>query len=213
MQIGEVAELVHEQTYLGQQVNNVYFFQAGAGTDTLTDLATWFETIVVPVIKQFQNDLVSHVNLRLRNLMDTGETYEEPLTGTGAGTSGLVELPSFIAGQIRLDHATAGVRPGFKRYVGLTEGHIEDGLLTAANLTQLDNIATQLINPLPSGPGNWSHVILNRVCETPNPDPDAVPKCFKYRLPETVLEVNPGYPVTFESYVQPTSQNSRKWYT
>lgn len=210
---GDVIELVHEQTYLGQVCNNVYYFQSVDGSGSLATLATWFETNVVPDIKGFQADILTHVNLRLRNLFDDGETYEEPLTGTGTQAVTTTELPSFQAWAVRFDHGTGNLRPGFKRYAGGNEGQMTDALLIAAVATQIQTAVTHLINPLTPALASYVHVVVNRVCEEVNPTPGAVPACIKYRLPETVEELNLGYITSVEIYSQPTTQNSRKWYT
>lgn len=209
---GDCVELVHEQTYLGQVVNNVYFFEA-VSEATLVNLATWFETNVVNRVKGCQIDLVTHTNLRLRNLFNLAENYEEPLTGTGTLPSGTSELPSFMAYTVRFDHANGAVRPGFKRIAGVDESNLADALVTAGRISTLETYAAELVNPPATSNPLWAHVIVNRICETPNPIPGAVPACLKYRLPENQGEFDPGYPISFEAYAQPTTQNSRKWYT
>lgn len=210
--IGDVVELVHEQTYLGQNVNNVYYFRA-VNAVALATLTTWFETNVVPQVKANQVDLVNHINLRCRNLFNDVETYEEPLTGVGAIASGVTEMPAFMAYTIRLDHDNGTLRPGFKRFVGVTEAGLDDGLVNAARVLALGGIGDLLKNPPTVLNPNWLHVIVGRVCETPNPTPGAQPSCLKYRLPEQASELNDGIVVSFEAYAQPTTQNSRKWYT
>ena len=210
---GDVIELVHEQTYLGQTVNNVYFFEAAVAEASMSDLANWFETNVVTKVKLLQNDLVNHVNLRLRNLFNEAETLEEPLTGTGTITSSDIELPSFIASQVRLEHASGAVRPGFKRYTGMTEGSLTDGLLNITPISKLEDIADLLVNPPVVANSGWAHVIVGRLCEVPNPTPNEVPACLKYRLPQNQAELVVAYPIAYTVYAQITSQNSRKWYT
>lgn len=210
---GDLIELVHEQTYLGQLVNNVYFFEAIIADASLEDLATWFETNLVPDIKGVQNDAVIHVALRLRNIFNLAEVFEEPLTGTGVNVSGALELPSFVAASFRLDHDNAVVRPGYKRYCGLTETTITDALLASGPLLGLAAIAENLVNPPAIPNPDWAHVIVKRLCQQANPDPNGVPSCLKYRLPENQGEYDAGYPVSWEIQPQPTTQNSRKWYT
>lgn len=210
---GDLIELVHSQTYLGQEVHNVYFFEAVTTGASLQDLADWFELNVVPDIKALQVDLVEHNLLSLRNLFDLGEVIEEPLTGTGAINATDTELPAFFAYTFRLDHSNAVVRPGFKRYTGATEANISDSLWLAGTVSGLSAVADNLVNPPVDPNVDWAHVIVNRVCEIPNPTAGAVPSCLKYRLPENQGESNPGYPTAYEVYVQPTTQNSRKWYT
>jgi len=210
---GDVVELVHEQQYEGQQVNNVYYFEAAVSEASLSDLAAWFETNVVPDVKAVQNVDVSHLNLRLRNLFNLGETYEEPLTGTGSSLAGAVILPSFMAQQVRLDHPIGDIRSGFKRWSGLNENMLENALLAATQVTLLESLAGNLINPPTDSNPDWAHVVVKRICQTPNPDPEGTPSCLKYRLPENQGELEVGYPTSYEVYSQPTSQNSRKWYT
>lgn len=210
---GDIIELTHDQEYLGQTISNVYFFEAIDGTATLSALATWFETNLVPAIKSLQSDLVAHKLLRLRNIFDAGETYEEPLTGVGASASGVNELPAFFAASIRLEHTTGNIRPGFKRFSGSTEIYLEDALWTAAFVLSVDNIGSMLVNPPgPANPG-WAHVIVKRICNTINPVPGGVPACIEYRLPLNQGEASVAYPVSYVSIAQPTTQNSRKWYT
>lgn len=213
---GDIVELTHEQTYLGQQMNNVYFYEAAVEDASMTDLATWFETNVVPAVKALQVDLVSHVNLRLRNLFNLAETHEEPLTGTGDEASLTVELPSFMALTTRFDHESGLVRPGFKRWGGISETKIEDALLRAATITQMQTLADLLVVPPSVVIVNWQAVIVGRVCDELNPIEGAVPRCLKYVLPRTRAEAEIhgiGFPTTYEVYSQPTTQNSRKWYT
>ncbi len=209
---GDLVELVHEQTYLGQNVNNVYYFVTQAAS-TLPVLTTWFETNVVPLIKTLQVDDVVHTNLRARNVFLDSETYEEPLTGTGSQASGSSELPSFMAYALRLDHDNGAVRPGFKRYVGVTELGITDALVLSTFITYMVNLGNMLVNPGTVLLAEYAHAIVGRVCETPNPTPGAIPSCLKYRLPENAGELEWGLILTAEPYAQPTSQNSRKWYT
>jgi len=213
---GDIVELTHEQSYLGQICNNVYFFEAAVADASLSGLAAWFETNVLPDIKIIQNSSVLHVNLRLRNLFNFAETYEEPLTGTGTRPAGVIALPSFVALQVRFDHISNTVRPGFKRFVGVDEAHLETALLTAAVITSTEAVAANLVNPPADANPEWAHVIVGRVCDEINPIAGAIPSCLRYVLPRTQAEAaigGIGYPVTYEVFSQVTSQNSRKWYT
>lgn len=212
----DIIELVHEQTFLGQQINNVYYFENSDGTTDLATLAAWFETNVVPDIKAFQVAELAHVNLRLRNLFDLGETHEEPLTGTGAGAASGNEFPAFFAYAVRLDHNLGSMRPGFKRYAGGSETAVTDALIDPPTIALLAAVGDNLVNPAAVVNTGYNHVIVGRVCAEPNPTAGAVPSCLRYRLPETQAEAaaaGVAYPVSYEVYSQPTTQNSRKWYT
>lgn len=210
--IGDVIELVHEQTYLGQVVNNVYYYEALQSVG-ISNLTTWFENNVVPQVKANQVDLVTHINLRARNLFNESETYEEPLTGVGSVASGVNEMPAFMAYAIRLDHDNGAIRPGFKRFVGVTEVSLDDSLVNGGRILALTTLGGYLVNPPTVVNANWLHIVIGRVCETPNPTPGAKPSCLKYRLPLNQGEKQMGIILTAEPYAQPTTQNSRKWYT
>lgn len=211
--VGDVIELVHEQLYLGQTVNNVSYWQSNDAGSSLTALAAWYETNVVAAVANGQCSELTHVNLRLRNLFLDAETYEEPLTGAGAIACADTELPSFVAVSIRFDHVQGGLRPGFKRFAAINEAHISNALLIAGIITLYDTVGSYFVQPPPVANTGWVPVIVKRVCEIPNPTPGESPICLKYRLPETQGELITGVPTSFEVNPQPTTQNSRKYYT
>lgn len=210
---GDIVELTHNMQWGGQLISNVYYFENVAGGGSLPLLAAWFETNVVPEVQNLQHDLISHTNLELRNLFNSAETHIETLTGTGVSPSLLVELPEFLAISIRLRHVNGNVRSGFKRIAAGLESQLENGLWQAPIITVASDYAALLVNPPSVANPDWAHVVVSRVCETPNPVPGAKPSCLKYRLPENQGESLVAYPISFEVYTQPTTQNSRKWYT
>ena len=88
-----------------------------------------------------------------------------------------------------------------------------DALVSSTVVTQMVTLGNMLVNPVTVLLAEYAHAIVGRICETPNPTPGAIPSCLKYRLPENAGELEWGLILTAEPYAQPTSQNSRKWYT
>lgn len=205
---GDVIQMVHEQDIGAQTVLNVYYFQAVDATADLGDLANWFNTNVVPDIKALQSPSVTHVELELVNLFDDNEFLALPLSGAGTNPGAAGRLSTFTAAQIRLLHGTGGLRTGFKRYIAGTEDDQQGDVWTAAFQAIIDDVGDDLMNPLTPALATWTHVIVKRIKFV-----DPVSGEEKYRLPENIGELVVGYPTSFFTYPEITTQNSRKWYT
>lgn len=209
MAINHIYELVHEQQFAGQQINNVYHFQATDSVVTPQNLADWFETNIEPDIRGRMHATWTSVNIRVRNLFLTSETAENPVGLTGTGAPPTDELPSFVAIGARFDHNLGGTRPGSKRWGILSEAEQDEGVWIASTVSAWQTIANKLVNPLAPAIA-FNHVIVDRVCEEFDPlDPT---RCIKWRLPETEAEANTGEVTGAEVQTQVTTQNTRKWY-
>lgn len=202
---GDIVQLTHNMQIGAVDVLNVYYFEAVDGTADIEVLGAWFNTNVVPLVKAAQQTGVTHEQLALVNLFDTGEIYEVALSGTGSQT-GTDAFTSFHAGSIRLVHNTAGLRDGFKRIGASVEGNASGNAWLAAQVTALENIAAKLLNPLSPTLATWAHVIVGRVKEI-----DVVTGETTYRLPEIQAEVVVGYPTSYDVSTVVTSQVSRKY--
>jgi len=209
----DIAEVVMSADYLGQEVNNVFHLQAQDDFLDIALLLGWFEFQLIPDLVAVQNDEVLYTELRYRNLFNDGETVQVAVSEPGLVASGALELPSFVALSTRFDVGFANVKPGLKRWVGWTETNITDGLWSSTTLNAMDLITPRLLFGAATGPANWEFVVVKRICETANPDPDGVPSCLKYRLPENAGEATVGYYISDVNNPQPTTQNSRKYYT
>ncbi len=184
MALTDLYNVVHDMTYLGQKMLNVYQCERANAGETAQTVNDAFQNSVLPSIRAFQNNGVVHNELRIFNLgvsTDFGTFTLGAATGQRAGT----KFNAFVVGEVKFPSLNRAVRTGFKRYGGLVEADDTDGVLTGAVLTLLDTIGSALI-------GQWqassdSHhvanfVIIKRVCATTPPVGDP---CPQYRLPET----------------------------
>jgi len=103
----------------GQDCLNIYYYQATEAPGSALSLATEFEAVLLPAIKNIQDDSIVHVLLEVINLGDPADFLAQVLSGTGnqSGTP----LPSFVSMAFRLIRASRALRNGRKSYVGLIE--------------------------------------------------------------------------------------------
>lgn len=115
-----IIKLTHVQTYLGQTMNNRYFYftPAAVNVPVLDDLADVFNTLVVPVIKDLQSAGVNHIRLDTVEL--NGVSFSS-FSISGAGNVIGEASPSWNALSFRLSRTNNTTKSGGKRIGGLSE--------------------------------------------------------------------------------------------
>jgi hypothetical protein len=199
----DIYELIDVQNNNGQECLNVYFYRrdsiVGTGTDADALLTNW-ATNVLPLVQAVQNTSVLHTALRVRNLFD-----EEDVSTLGIAEAGTVtnadEAPIFNAVNVKLDTNNGAVRPGSKRYTGLDESWISNGVLAGTPaITNYTNLVDELITPMLEGAlASWFPVVVKRILEG-----------SAYRLPTTPEEAIFGGIISAVYNTLITSQTSRK---
>ena len=159
---GDVAQVTHIMSAYGENLLNVYYFEAVDGTADIGELLSWFSTNVVPDVKAAQSGNVTHTALEGVNIFDKGETDTLALSGQGGLQVGET-MPTFTAGSLRLLHSTAGIRSGWKRVGPATEDQQAGGIWIAGYVTLLQNVGVHLVNPLTPALATWAHVIVGRI--------------------------------------------------
>lgn len=202
MAADDVYELIHQMSYEGQAVLNVYFFQNISGGENAQDIVDQYAADRVTPMKSNQSDAVSHVEVRARNLFDSGDVGDTALSGTGASSGVGADWPSFISVSFKMEHPEGSVRPGFKRILLGNEDNQDEGVWEATALaTWQTDIGDPLENPL-AWATDWEHVVVGRILDA-----------GQYRLPESQAEMVLGPVLNVTAQVNVTTQNSRKWYT
>ncbi len=115
-QVGDILQLTDEQSYLGQQILNVWYYRVdvlGSAAD-YEDIADAFETNIILPMLQFQNTSLTHTRITIKNLTNELDIYEQPISQVGAVAND--PLPSFMALSFRLVRSTAATRHGRKRH-------------------------------------------------------------------------------------------------
>jgi len=142
LSVGDIISLEDRQTFLGETMVNVYYYQVDTleSLVELDDIAAEWQAVVMNTIQAVQSGAVEHVRLVLRNLTNGIDIHELPLTGE-AGAIGGDAYPSLVALSIRLVRATAVTRHGSKRIGGLPEANFNGNTPAAGAVANIDAMA------------------------------------------------------------------------
>lgn len=199
----EVCRLIARGTYLGQQFENVFYYENRDVVTTWTpeNLCDTFQTEVLSKILLAQNTNVLYSSLIAENL-DGDRTYFEKLFPSGTVHGSLTatnSLNSFLAMSVKLGPENRTVRPGHKRFCGVTEEMVENGGgLTPAQITLLNTVGTALktiLSPVTLG------VAVPVIVGFPHPAGAHTPE----RVSRVAVKIT-----TFTVLSYLTTQNSRK---
>lgn len=205
MALDDMFNLVHEMTFQGQTILNVYQAERANPSEDAQAIGNAWENSVFPSILAWQPNGIVNIEQRIFNLGDPLDFGTFSL-GSAAGVRAGAQSPSFAAGEIRFPSLNRSVRAGFKRYAGVMEVDDTNGVLVAAAITLLETIGTNLVsNWLASSDSHHvaNYVVIKRICTSTPPPGDP---CPQYRLPEM------GDPLTFytpTSRVVPTTTRSQ----
>lgn len=180
MALDDLFMIVHNQTYVGRKLQNVYFYEAADPSLTAVDMGQAFELEVVPAILAVQGLVVKHVDLNVTNLGNLGDNSTEVLNYEGQ--FGDVDcLPAFNAINYTLKPSNRVVRPGSKRICGVPESVQAYGIITDATyITALNALRVILGDPIINGGEIFNPVVIKRVKEAVE---DTDPVEYTYRLP------------------------------
>lgn len=146
--LGDLIQLIDNQTYLGQQVLNVYYYRItallGLGDGYLSDLNNDWETNILATIRAIQLDGLLHVSREWRNLTNGTDLFADNgvLNGLvgGAATS---YTPSFLSAGFMLQRESLATRNGYKRFAGISESNVSGNELVGLT-TEVTNISNAL---------------------------------------------------------------------
>jgi hypothetical protein len=147
--VGDILSLTDQQTFLGQQILNVYFYEITAvDPDTTYEMiAQAFELEVVQAAAAVQSGSLLHTSIIVRNLTNGLDIWEEPVNDAGNDADGQ-PLASFYSLGYRLVRTTAATRHGSKRIGGTTETFVEGNGIAAAQLANVQAVAAAMASPL-----------------------------------------------------------------
>lgn len=141
------------QSYLGQQVLNVYYYRSVSVIEILDvgyeELATDFKENVVDSIRSLQNNYLAHNEVRFENISNGLDIYTLPtnVNGIVSATDATVMPSNMSAGYI-LRRGSRVTRNGYKRFAGLTEGQVSGNTYVPGNDAQVTVIEDALAGPL-----------------------------------------------------------------
>lgn len=135
--LGDIIRITDRQTLLGQQVLNVYFYRVqsltGITGDYLDLFASTFQDVVLDDVKNIQHVELQHVGLFLENITN-GVDIAEYTDGFPQG--GMIDggdvMPPFVSFGFQLLRESRTTRNGYKRFGGVPEDSVTDGVYTGA---------------------------------------------------------------------------------
>lgn len=142
-----VIEIVDVQTFLSQQLLNVYHFVDPAGTGSEATLVTTYITDVLPLMRLVQQTGLVHNTIKHREVYPTvGLLLDETIPGGIAGNDGNPAGDSFDALSVKwiLGSGTVVLQGGFTGHIkrgGTRIGGISDAA-TAGNAVDAGHILT-----------------------------------------------------------------------
>jgi hypothetical protein len=127
--LGDLIQITDFQTYLEQQVLNVFYYRitsiTGVGGDYLSVIGDWFKDNVISSYIPLQVPRLEHVSRELRNLSNGSDLYtdSEVLPGTNSDPASH-DMPSYVSLGFILRRESLVTRNGYKRIAGLSDGQI-----------------------------------------------------------------------------------------
>lgn len=151
--MGDLLQLVDNQSYLGQQILNVYYYRVlsplGLSDGYLADLnGAWEEGILNPIL-DLQTAALTHNSREWRNLTNGADLFVNStvIPGANPGTdSGLT--PSFTSLGFLLQRESLATRNGYKRFAGIGEALLSGNTYVggASTITEVENaLAADLV--------------------------------------------------------------------
>lgn len=207
MPLNQVFQLVDIQSYGVKVIENVYFFEGIGAAGGADDLIDAFIAGYMPAIRALQAQGIFHTEIKVTNLGDLSDFADRAVNLAGLAGAGDT-LPSFVAVGYTLKPATRAVRPGSKRYTGILESVVTNGVVTEPTyVAAVETLRVKLDDNVTGVLEDYQPVIVKRIKE---PVVGTVPLQYTYRLPHAGDPLVLGLVKQAVSSLQTTSQVSRK---
>lgn len=153
--LGDLIQLVDNQSYLGQQVLNVYYYRVtavlGIADPYLEQLNAWWEDTVLAAVLKVQVDALTHNSREWRNLSNNTDLFSANDVIPGeVSVSDAVSMPSFASLGFLLRRESLVTRNGYKRFAGLPDDAVSGNTWTGS-VGDLTGIEVALASDLQIG--------------------------------------------------------------
>ena len=123
---GDLLQVIDHQTYLGQEIENVYFYRATLGlaahVTPYTIMQTQFSAQVMGPVRNMQASLLTHTGVEIRNLSNGLDINNNTFTAVGGVTATAATcMPSAVTQGFKLVRESLATRNGQKRISGLID--------------------------------------------------------------------------------------------
>lgn len=203
MALADVYELRHSGTILGVNWSLVYHvLRANAGFNAETIWSAYASSLMLKTQNVCTADVLFTDGV-VRSLGDPLDFYES--SHALAGNVGTSETFSpFVASAIRFPRRRTDMHHGYKRYPGVGEDYVSDGVISGVLLTNLATLGSAVIT-------NWEETAAPGVAVCAYVIVKRVLAAGQYRLPQTDGELVYYAPNAYQVQANVSSQNSRKF--
>lgn len=127
---GDLLQIIDNQTYLGEDLMNVYYYRwfSLPVTDpaAYTGLLNSFDEIVIDNVIKAQNEFLEHTTLSIRNLSNNLDYAEMTVAKDGLLDVDPANcLQSYVTLGFQMIRDSLATRNGYKRFSGLIESQVE----------------------------------------------------------------------------------------
>lgn len=143
-------------SYLGKPCENEWTIHNPAQDSSAGDILDYFLTVLLPAFEPVTSDLVTLVTVDVFNYDNGLDSAEGSYVFTGA-LSGQ-GMPPWDCWCFDYVHGNRYVRNGWKRWSGITEGSVADGVPTSTLVTALDTLASVMSGSFAAAGTCWHAV-------------------------------------------------------
>lgn len=137
--------------------------------------------------------------------------YTRPFLSAITGQDTTTATSPFDAYGLRTNRVRSDIRRATKRFAGATEGAVEEfGMLAAATLTNLDNLADALSAALTYDDEGNTLTFSPAVCKREEYTTPGGKKAYRYLATEAAQLADTATGILWEAYPDVRTQNSRK---
>jgi len=213
MALGDIYEVKLFQDYglRIQECLNVYYLrQTSVAGDSISVVSTVLD-VIDPLVRAWQTTIMKTSFIEARNLFNVTDFIAQDVSSSaliGANTDSALPVHDTVT--FRLIRTSRDINNGYKRYSGLGEGSVENGVINASGtIVALEALREALSAPMVD-PDNeditYDLVILKRLRHEPDEEHTKV----WYTLPTTVEDAVYSNPASVLLNLFVTTQNSRK---
>lgn len=207
MALSDIYQLTLNQTLFGRNLQNVFFYERQDPAGSAAALAAAWIEFTMPFYMDLQSASVQNTSVDVINLGDLTDFVSVP-DDTVGGYGAVDTMPAFNAVGFSLRLDTRAVRPGSKRFSGVPETVVLNGVLTEPTYLGFVEAARQtLSNPAGTAGDEYNPIVVKRIKTAVA---GTVPQKYKYRLPTTGDTLTYGTVVAALADREVTSQTSRK---
>ena len=152
----DLIRITDKQTYLGQEVLNVYYYRYVVGAPVLDEvydtIAGWWSDFVLDPVRETQNQFVMHTTLKIENMTGGADIREYTINKPGTLTCTAAQcLPANMTVGYILHRNNRNTRNGYKRFSGLTDNLVVGDSYVRFDETAISNLEEALAKPINLG--------------------------------------------------------------